>query len=244
MLLDNNWKCVGRGQEAESFVGETQEFTGIGGIIRSQKPLRVIKRVSWDKSNPYIGNKVFSRNLTAYLIDEFFRTTGKYKSPHIPLPLGSFDYGYYYEFAEGNESFQWSSEIEGWHSFVDRFNLFGFEVNSDTSDNDGGGCGKNVIYRDNWAKSKEYWENNKLNSGWQRIDFGDMSLPFRINYFRNEIENRKEEIIESIGRKNFRIAFLSAEYSINPRTLTSLDELTGLVKEFRQEKILELSQKD
>jgi hypothetical protein len=243
---DVNFVEVGYGQEAYVLKGDLREIEGLGGSVFSRNPLTVAKRVNWNRSGEYWdGHDLFCKHLSLCLLDEFFLREGRYTQSHIPVPLGSFDGGYYYEFVRGDEGFplgildenynQVVVEIKEWIPFVNSFNSFGFGVESDVADPMDAMSAKNVILRE-WDINSLY-ETGQLGPYWKRIDFGSFSCPFNYEKFKNEIGTRKNDLTNCLGDENYRLALSSAEFFVNERIQDQkMEDFYELVLKFRKER--------
>jgi len=237
------WTEIGDGQEAFALKGEISECEGLGGIVAYCKPLVVTKRINWNKPiNEHEGHDLFCKNLALKLLEKFFIREGKYKTEHIPVPIGSFNGGYYYLFVEGSEGFPLEIidddfrrvpvEIEGWDVFTGLFNSFGFSVERDIADALDGRTGKNIIFSE-WDM-KEVYRTGKLHKNWKRIDFGSVSCPFDYSKFQRTMLERGTELISKM-KEDYSLAFLAAQYYLLNQKLPSvqLSELEKRALEFR-----------
>lgn len=235
-----NWEEIGFGQEAQAFKGELKEIEGIGGIVKSEKPITLTKRKSW--GNPYYeyqGHDLFCKHLCARLLDELFLREGKYTKAHIPIPVGSFNGGYYYQFAEGTEGFPLEIMVdncrqpvrrEEWNIFAGLFNEFGFKVHNDIADASDGRTGKNIIFLP-WDIEKVY-DTAVLHADWKRIDFGAKSCAFDYEKYLLEIAGKRQELADEYG-----LAVLAAQYYGLHENSKELEEL---VLRFREKRIQSL----
>lgn len=254
--MDNDgWIPVDYGQEAYVSKGNLNHIEGIGGILDSEKPITVARRIGWN--NPvydFEGHDVFCRHLASRLLDEYFVKTGRYSRNHIPIPFGSFNganAGYYYEFIEGSEGFplvipdedyhQIEVRIDDWNSFIGSFNSFGFDAGRDIADPIDGRTGKNVIFC-GWDMNKVY-ETGRLHSNWRRIDFGTASYSLDFERFAKGLERDRSDLTKVLG-DYYKLVFLTGKYSQFNQNLTEDENhvLEMLVLRFRREKIEFLNQ--
>jgi len=268
----DDWVKIGFGQEARAFKGNPTEIEGMP-IIKSnptsmivRKPMVVVKRVDWeDPIYDYQGHDLFCIHLAAKLLEELFLKEGKYKTEHIPIPLGSFNdkkAGYYYEYVKGSEGFpfelqgdadvdyrQIPVEIKEWIEFKGPFNDFGFSMESDIADAVNATNGKNIIMSEYSTKELyEGYEKNKtytLHPFWKRIDFGRSSFLFNYEIFEAEMLNNQTYLLREMGQ-NYRLALLSAKYyntngempQKELKKLEGMTELEGMILQFRKRYIL------
>lgn len=213
----DSWVEIGSGQEAYVLKGN---ITKLGGIvrIRAKKPVSVAKRINHNRVSRYGGHILFCKHLAARILEEFFLKNDEYGREHIPIPVGSFNAGYHYEFVEGSEGFPLVIfdgyrdiliEIEEWNPFVNLFNSFGFGVGSDVADAVDGRTGKNVIFSA-WDINKVY-QTKRLHSGWKRIDFGSASCPFDYERFEKQMLKRKKELTSLIN-EDYSLGLLCGKY--------------------------------
>jgi len=225
-----HWEEIGDGDEAIAYKGVVDSIEGIGGIIKLNTPRLIVKRVNHSSYFEWEGHDIFSRHLAAKIIEAYCIKSGKYHHEHIPVPLGSFSGGYYYDFVDGFEDWDTEREIEEKNEFVGWLSGFGFPMWEDTSCWSGGGSGKNVIF-------SRYSKEGKLPSDWKRIDFGINSLHFDYKKFESEMTDMKGEFKRIIGEENYFLAFLSGKYGCFERNKMCKEEkdyLEGLVIEFRK----------
>jgi len=213
-----------RGQEAFVQLGRPEKIEGIGGILKIPSPREVVKRTNSNQPlYSYEGHDTFCKHLAARLLEEYFKKTGRYKSEHIPKPLGSFNGGYYYEYAVGGEGWptsvytpSYGQEVsvtaEEWGEFTNGFNLYGFSVDHDTANSSDGRIGKNVIFEE-WDES--YRDTFKLHERWKRIDFGQASMPFNYERFQSEIQRSRIDLTKALGEEKYIMLCLSGNFVKN-----------------------------
>ena len=247
----NLWTNAGQGDEAYVLKGPLAEIEGIGGIVTAERPIIVAKRTNWGNPvNKHQGHDLFCKHLILRILDEHFLRQGRYSHPHIPIPLGSFNGGCYYVFAEGSENFPLSIatehgqkpvRISEWNEFTGYFGRFGFNAGHDIADADNGRVGKNVILSQ-WDINEVY-ETGTLDSGWKRIDFGSRSLPFDYDKFMQAVEEKKADLTGQM-QDDYGLLLLAAKYSYMPKDFTSEEfrDLEERVLQFRSEQINRITQ--
>lgn len=242
--LENRFVYVGEGEEAQVFRGTLDVIGGIGGSVCYENPIDVAKRVNFPASSGYSGNDLFCRHLVFKILENFFiRRLKKYHQMHIPVPLGSYKYGYYYRFVIGSEGFP--SEflddnlnrvlvnLEEENAFRNCFNDFGIDLGKDTLDSNDGSR-KNIIAAD--YNIKKLYRTGRISTEWKRIDFGERSCLFDYDKFLEEMSKRKEEFK---AMDCYALALLAGKYFAN-RGNISAGELRKLERQcriFRKRKI-------
>jgi hypothetical protein len=242
-LVNNKWTLVGEGQEAEVFKGRIKVIEGLDSFLSVTHTPVIAKRVNWNKKDKQLGHRLFCKHLSAYILDSLFLNQQRYSNSHIPLPMGSFETGYYYQFSEGvdgfpleimNENYSYFPvQIKDWNPFVELFNLFGFEVHTDTADVSDGRNGKNVVF-EKWDINEVY-DTGCLHNRWKRIDFGSISMPFHPEIFQKRMSEKQREITGCIGNENYHLASLSIDYFLNNNLKKDdLNKFLHLVNKFRK----------
>ena len=243
------WPEIGRGGEAYVLKGELTQIKGLGGILSSEKPITVAKRINLGSPvYNYQGHETFCINVILRILDEYFKGQKEYSHNHIPRPLGSFNdrekAGYYYEFVEGNEGFpslimyadrgQVLVGMEEWNEFCGLFNSFGFVVDADKIESSDANY-KNILLHGSWNQ-EELDITGKHHPRWKRIDFGYSSLPFKYEKFLGEME-RYHDVLG--GR--YELTMLSARYCKHENlTQGEIKELENSVLQFRKDMISEI----
>jgi len=235
------WHYIGEGQEAQVYRGKLREISGIGGVIEYKIPFDVAKRK--DINNPiseFDGHDLFCKHLVLSLLDKNFIKRGIYQHHHIPLPLGSFNGGYYYEFAEGIEGFPLEYidtendyritpvQISEWYKFYGLFDSVGFNVGADITDPNDGRSGKNMVFLP-WTIN---YETEGLHPFWKRIDVGSASLPFNYEKFEKNIQELRPNLNEDFITINLAAKFYHLNGNIN---IQEQKELEKRVHEFRSD---------
>lgn len=238
-----NWTYVDPGL----WKGTITKIEGIGGIVKSENPIVVVKK----SLKP--GHHYFCKHLTLSILEEYFLKENRYSRSHIPVPLGSFDEGYYYKFVEGSDAFP--SEIVDQDTmkpvpiqldeediFSGLFNSFGFNVGGDKVVPNGI-AGKNIVHS-GW-NTGELYKTRRLSSDWKRIDFDYTSCLFNYKKFEEAMEPKKEELIMQLG-ENYKLALLAAKYyhslgNLENKEFEEFQELEELVLQFRKEKLKHLA---
>ena len=206
--------------------GYLKSVPGIGGRIKFSNPVHVVHYSEKGKSptEPFsMGERMYLRQLSAYLIDQYAIERGNYENSHIAPPLGSFRRGFYYRWAEGSEGFPWAlvdPMIRGglahitlpeFNKFCGIFGMFGLNVGHDVTDVDDGYFAQNIVVPSyNYTKLSETL---KMPSQWTRIDVTeDRSCPFNAAKFIAQVKGSAPEITAALGREKFEILRRYAEY--------------------------------
>jgi len=216
-----NWIKIGEGDEAIAYKGNPESLEGFGGTLELIKPRTVVKRTNITGTpEDWEGPDIFCRNLTASILDNYFIKKDIYSTEHIPLPLGSFKGGYYYEFAEGSEGWPTTFINKDYNRtlidikenivFINHMNSYGFNIWGDTCDALDTSSGKNVIFETwNAETSLKFGE---LPSCWKRIDFGSRSCPFNYETFKKRTKGKKSELESVIGTSLYKLLILAGKY--------------------------------
>ncbi|NQU74542.1 MAG: aspartate/glutamate racemase family protein, partial [Candidatus Omnitrophica bacterium] len=188
MITKEGWQRIDAGEEAVAFKGVVNNIKIKDKSVSLRNPLFVCKRVQYSK------DIALYRNMVLILLDEYFRKKGKYSISHIPYPLGWFDKGYFYIYAEGGENFSWEFRtpdrieiisLEEWNTCVGLFNTAGIGIRHDVADVEDS-SEKNVILEE--YDSNKVYETFCLPKEWKRIDFGTRSLMVTIDKLKEYIK--------------------------------------------------------
>ncbi|MCD6228851.1 MAG: hypothetical protein J7K17_05190, partial [Candidatus Omnitrophica bacterium] len=249
ILLDINkmvsdWVSLGSGGEAVVYKGEITQFEFEEKIIKLRKPLLVCKRESRSKDF-----KAFYRHLVCKLLDECFLKKKFYSTSHIPTPLGWYEQGYFYIYAEGTEFFPWQDScvsqvvLKEWKEAVGEFLKAGIDIAEDISDADWGYVAKNIILKD-YDYSDFLSSDGYLPKEWKRIDFGYVSLGIYLNLekLNNFLLRDKEDLKKRLSWK-FRLLEL-AVVRLSRELVSEKEEFEYLFAKYQQEVLRQYAEKD
>lgn len=232
---------AGFGSEAIVYLENRNFFPGIGWDIYTTQALGCANREDHNYSKN-IGHYNFLRHSIIKKLEDFFVQQDKYRTAHIPRPLGSTDRGYIYEFVLGSEGFPWGligrdgekipTELEEWNIFSGAFATAGVDLheNADPDDQD---VSKNIIFSHRHELDKLDYENPSLSSLWAKIDFGSRSTtisPEKLEKFLNE---NKEKLIITLSSQRYEFLKLALDYlkegpqNMDRRDIGKLEILAG-----------------
>ncbi|MFC1648799.1 hypothetical protein ACFL1B_05050 [Nanoarchaeota archaeon] len=226
----------GSGNEAVIDVEIRDEFPGMGKIIGIKQSIQTAHR----KPIVYSEEKVlheFLRHTVAKKLEDYFFMTGRYKTAHIPRPMGITDQGYLYEWVPGKSGFQWAIEEKeeriislvpaDWDNFSQLFRDAGIDMSYETGYSENLlGCSDNIVHK--FYDGRGRFATQKLKY-WKRIDFGLDSLVMDYEKIHDYVMQRQDEMVDAItlGRfwlLKYAIEFLIEGNEMDPEKMGELEE--------------------
>lgn len=237
--LVNRLECVGYGSEATVYLEVRNFFPGIGWDIYTTQQLACANREDNNRAKN-IGHFNFLRHSVIKKLEDFFVQQDKYRTAHIPRPLGSTDKGYIYEFVIGSEGFPWELtgrdgdriqvELAEWGNFIGAFSAAGIDLSVDIADPDDARVSKNIILCHQY---KLDYENPSLSSLWEKIDFGTRSARMDYDNLEKFFIEKEERLINSLSIQRYELLRLALDYikkgpqNIDKRDIGRLEVLAG-----------------
>jgi len=227
-------KPIQKSDNSELFLEIRSGFRSIDGIIFTLQEIPVARITYLNEKDPDMGFKIFLRHFIAKKLENAFISEGRYSYAHIPRPLGSEGFSYYYDWAWGEERCQKSlieqirsrnpkMGLSEWDEFISYFEEAGIDFKSklkfvSSQNNPDRKIVKYIIVRQPYSEIEDTY----ISRLWKRINFHENGTLINLEMLEKYLLEKEDYLKNYLTPGRYETMILATRF-LSAKKLSSSD---------------------